>query len=103
MAAAIEVSPDGRFVICSLRGKNELVILKVDERKGGVEVVERVQVGDCPRDFSFTPLGDYLSVACQDSHEVLVFKVDRRAGSVERVEGERGRVEVGSPVCVKFG
>ena len=98
--ADIHVSPDGRFVYGSNRGHDSIVIMSFDESTEQLAVVGHESTrGDTPRNFTLDPAGDFLLVANQQSDSIFVFNIDKNTGLLEST-GQR--VEVPSPVCLKF-
>ena len=79
-ASAIRVSPDGRFVYTSNRGKaNDLTIFAV-QQGGLLKEVGHQPTGPHPRDFILDPTGQFLVVATRDDNRVSVFKRDIKTG-----------------------
>lgn len=98
--ADIHVSSDGRFVYGSNRGHDSIVIASFDETSGELEVVGHESTrGKTPRNFTLDPAGNFLLVANQNSNSIFVFKVNKQTGLLSST-GQR--VEVPSPVCLKF-
>lgn len=97
--ADIHVSPDGRFLYASTRGKsNAIGIYAIDDHTGMVTMIaHQSTLGQTPRNFNFDPSGNYLLVANQNSDEIVVFKRDKNTGLLE---DSGKRIEVGKPVCV---
>lgn len=81
-AAALHLSPDGRFLYVSNRGTaNELLVFAVDEDTGKLMKVQQRSVeGDHPREFTIDPSGKFLLVANQKSNEIVVIQRDPRSG-----------------------
>ena len=99
-AAALHLSPDGKFVYASNRANaNELVIYSVDPQDGTLMAVgHQASLGVKPRDFCIDPTGKFLVVANQDSDNLVIFKRDLETGGLTSTGKP---VEVGSPVCVQ--
>jgi 6-phosphogluconolactonase len=100
-AAALHLSPDGKFLYASNRtNANDLVIYSVDAQAGTLTPVgHQSSLGAKPRDFCIDPTGKFLVVANQDSDNLVIFKRDPETGALTPT----GRsVEVGSPVCVQM-
>ncbi len=98
--ADVHVSDDGRFVYASNRGHDSIVVAAFDETTGKLNVVgHQSTLGQWPRNFVLNPGGDYLLVANQKSDSIVVFKIDRDSG-MPAPTGQR--IEVPSPVCLKF-
>ncbi|WP_171017320.1 lactonase family protein [Maribacter sp. ACAM166] len=95
----IHLSPDGKFLYGSNRGENTIVIFKVDEASGKLELIGRESVkGDWPRNFSIDPSGNFLLVANQRSNNIVAFKRDNERGTLSFIS----EVELPSPVCLQF-
>lgn len=100
-AADIHISPDGKFLYSSNRDEiNDIAIFSI-QKDGGLTFVGRQSVlGKTPRNFVIDPTGNYLLAANQNSDNIVIFKRDKETGLLNDT-GER--IEVGSPVCLKFG
>ena len=83
-AAALHVSPDGRFLSVTDRGTdNSLVTFAISPADGSLRQVDRHSVeGREPREFAFSPDGRFVLVANQRSHAVVVFRRDPANGVV---------------------
>ena len=83
-AAALHLSPDGRFLSVTDRGTdNSLVTFAVAPDDGSLRMVDRHPVGGRePREFAFSPDGRFVLVANQRSHAVVVFRRDPASGVV---------------------
>ena len=98
--AEIQVHPSGKFVYGSNRGHDSIAVFAVDEGQGTLRYVENQSTqGKTPRGFGIDPTGRYLLAGNQDSHTVVIFRIDPRTG---RLTATGQKLEVGSPVCVKF-
>ncbi|MBN3765350.1 lactonase family protein [Burkholderia sp. Ac-20365] len=100
-AAAIHLSPDGRFLYASNRGDaNEIVIYAVDPANGHIrEVGRQSSLGKAPREFSIDPTGKWLIVGNQNSDTAYVFRRDPQSGLLE---ANPKRIDIGSPVDFKW-
>jgi 6-phosphogluconolactonase len=100
-AAALHLSPDGKFLYASNRADaNELVTYAIDPGSGLLSPGEhQSSLGKKPRDFGIDPSGRWLIVANQDSNSLVVFRRDVDSGRLSPV-GQP--VEIGSPVCVQI-
>ena len=97
--ADIHVSNDGRFVYASNRGHNTIGILSIDE-DGKIKLINNQPTGgDWPRNFAFSPDGNFLLAANRHTDNVVVFKVDKETGLLNETGFE---AKVPSPVCLKF-
>ncbi len=100
-AAAIHLSPDGRFLYATNRGDaNEIVIFAVDQANGHLKLVGRQStLGKSPREFAIDPTGNWLIVGNQLSDTAYVFRRDQQTGLLEANPKE---IEIGSPVDFKW-
>ncbi|TZF81905.1 lactonase family protein [Pedobacter sp. BS3] len=100
-AAAIHISPDGKFLYASNRlDLNEIVIYKINTHTGKLTYVGRESSkGTHPRDFAIDPTGNFLLVANQDTNDIYVFKRNKTTGLLTY---NGNKLEVGQPVCLKF-
>lgn len=98
--AEVQVHRSGKFVYVSNRGHNSIAIFKVDPATGKLTAAGH-QGKDIkiPRNFGIDPSGEWMVVCSQDDDHVNVFSVDQNSGALEPTDV---RIEVGSPVCVKF-
>lgn len=98
-AAAIAVSPDGRFVFATVRGHDSVSVFATDA-EGALALVENVPCGgQTPRGLGIDPTGRWLLVGNQRSNSVAVFAIDATSG---RLRATDQKVSVGSPVDVRF-
>jgi 6-phosphogluconolactonase len=100
-AAAIHLSPDGRFLYATNRGDaNQIVIFSVDQANGHLKLIGRQSsLGKSPREFAIDPTGNWLIVGNQNSDTAYVFKRDQQTGLLEANPKE---IEMGSPVDFKW-
>ncbi|MBW3625457.1 MAG: lactonase family protein [Armatimonadetes bacterium] len=98
--AEILVAPSGRFVYGSNRGHDSIVIYRIDEGTGRLELVGHESVrGKNPRNFNLDPSGAFMYVANQDTDNVVAFRVDSESGRLAPTGHE---IRVSMPVCVKM-
>lgn len=98
--AEVQVHPSGKFVYGSNRGHNTIAAFQFDEQTGKLKLVQNQGEGiDTPRNFGVDPAGAYVLVANQATDDVIVFKVNQDTGELTPTDQ---RIEVGTPVCVKF-
>jgi 6-phosphogluconolactonase len=100
-AAAVHLSPDGKFLYASNRANaNELLTYSVDSESGKLKLASRQSsLGRKPRDFCIDPTGKFLIVANQDSDNLVIFKRDLETGALTPLNKQ---VEIGSPVCLQI-
>ena len=98
--ADIHVSPSGRHVYISNRGEDNIAVFSIDTATGKVTPVEQVSTGGkSPRNFALDPSGRWLLAANQRSDSIVSFRVDSESG---RLTPTGHRVEIPTPVCIKF-
>lgn len=100
-AAALHLSPDGKFLYVSNRGDaNDISIFAVDAHTGKLKRVGRQSsLGKAPREFAIDPSGRWLIVGNQGSDTAYVFRRDQETGLLE---SNPKRIDIGSPVDFKF-
>ncbi|MBV8627812.1 MAG: lactonase family protein [Paraburkholderia sp.] len=100
-AAAVHLSPDGRFLYATNRGDaNEIVIFSIDPANGHLTLVGRQSsLGQAPREFAIDPTGQWLIVGNQNSDTAYVFRRDQQTGLLAP---DPKRIDIGSPVDFKL-
>jgi 6-phosphogluconolactonase len=94
------VHPNGKFVYTSNRGHNSIAIFAIDESTGEIKAIGHQGEGiKIPRNFNIDPTGKWMVIANQDGHSIIVYSIDLATGKLTPTDQ---KVEVGSPVCVKF-
>jgi len=97
--ADIHIAPSGRTLYLSNRGHNSIAVFSVTAT-GALTLDQVVSTdGDWPRNFSLDPTGRWLLVANQRSNSIIVFGRDQESG---RLTPTRQRIDVPSPVCLRF-
>jgi len=98
--ADIHVAPNGKFLYGSNRGHDSIVSYKINEKTGGLELVEHVSTGGkTPRNFAIDPSGKFLLAANQNSDSIVIFRIDEQSG---KLSATGKTVQVPSPVCLKL-
>jgi 6-phosphogluconolactonase len=98
--AEVQVHPSGKFLYGSNRGHHSIAIFTIDPATGLLTAAGHQGAGiQTPRNFGIDPTGNYLLVANQDGGSVIVFRIHPTTGQLEPTDS---RIEVSSPVCVKF-
>lgn len=98
--AEVLVHPSGNFVYGSNRGHDSIVVFAVDSETGKLSYVENESTqGKTPRNFAIDPTGKFLLAENQSSNSIVVFSIDQATGELSPTDN---RVEVGSPVCMRF-
>jgi 6-phosphogluconolactonase len=100
-AAAIHITPDGRFLYASDRlDASGLLVYSINPDNGQLTFVERQStLGKNPRDFAIDPTGKFLVVANQNSDTIFVYRIDKNTGKLSMIST---RLQIGNPVCLKF-
>ncbi|MDR3591478.1 MAG: lactonase family protein [Negativicutes bacterium] len=99
-SAEIVVALDGRFVYCSNRGHDSIIIYGIDQATGLLTLVGwEPSRGKTPRFIALDPGGDILYAANQDSDSIVAFRADRQTG---RLTSAGQVIETGSPSCIVF-
>ncbi|MCJ8211396.1 lactonase family protein [Mucilaginibacter sp. RS28] len=100
-AADIHLSADGNFLYASNRGTaNEIVYFSVNKETGQLTYLDRISTfGQGPRNFTIDPTGNFLLVGNQNSDNIVVYKRNQQTG---KLTATNIRLNVGSPVCLKF-
>lgn len=95
-AADIHFSLDESYLYASIRGTDEIVLIKVDE--GKMEIVDKFDSGGkSPRAFKISPDGKYLFVANQISNNISAFKINLNDGSLSE---EVASLEIFKPTSI---
>ena len=98
--AEVQVHPSGKFLYGSNRGHDTIAVFAIDEQTGELSLLQHESTqGNIPRNFGIDPTGAFLLAANQNSDSVVVFRIDATSG---RISPTGQKVEVPSPVCVKF-
>ena len=100
-AAAIHISPDGRFLYASNRGNaNNITQYAINPDNGHLTFVSRSNtVGRGPRDFVIDPTGKFLLIANQVGNNIIVYRLDPTTGIPIAVVSQ---TLLDSPVCLKI-
>lgn len=98
--ADLHIGPSGTFLYGSNRGHDSIVVYKIDQRTGRLQLVQHVTTqGKTPRNFAIDPTGRFLLAANQASDNVVVFRIDSRSG---RLTPTGHIAEIPTPVCLVF-
>lgn len=100
-AAAIHISPNGKFLYASDRGDdNDINVFAINQDNGQLTFVARhPSLGKGPRDFMIDPQGKFLLVANQYTNSVYVYHIDPNTGTLN---GVVANIQIGNPVCIKI-
>jgi 6-phosphogluconolactonase len=99
-AAAIRVSPSGRWALVSNRGgeSDSVAVVSFDEADGSLELVHMHPTsGREPRDLIFTADGSRVVVANQGTDSLVVFAFEDATGRLE----DLSQTTVPTPVCLR--
>lgn len=100
IASDIHVHPNGKFLYASNRGHDSIIICRINEQNGTLEVLGfQSTLGQHPRNFSIDPRGNYLLVANKDSNSIVTFKIHKDSGLLTSLNKS---IEVPQPVCIHF-
>lgn len=100
-AADIHLSADGKFIYGSDRGDyNDIAAFSVNKQSGLISYKSRISsFGKTPRNFALSPDGRFLLVGNQNSDDAYVLPRNTVTGKLSPYSQ---KLEIGSPVCVKF-
>ena len=99
-AADIHIAPSGNVLYVSNRGHDSIAVFSIAAGSGAITLEQTISTGgEWPRNFSLDPTGRWLLVANQNSGSIVVLARDRRTG---RLSSTSQRLEIASPVCVRF-
>ncbi|WP_017257431.1 lactonase family protein [Pedobacter arcticus] len=98
--ADIHLSNDGKFLYTTNRGTaNNIGIFKIEKNGKLTKVGNESTKGKGPRNFAIDPTDNFLLVGHQYTDDIFVFRRDQKTGLLS-FTGEK--INVGSPVCLKF-
>jgi 6-phosphogluconolactonase len=100
-SADIHISPDGKFLYASNRGKeNNIAIFKIDKLTGQLTTIGyQSTIGIRPRNFCIDPSGNYLLAANQQTGNIVIFKRNKTTGLLQPTGEE---INIPEPVCLKM-
>lgn len=100
-SADIHVSPDGKFLYASNRGKeNNIAIFKIDHNTGKLSsIAYQSTLGIRPRNFCIDPSGNFLLAANQQTGNIVIFKRDKQTGLLTPTSDQ---IKIPEPVCLKM-
>lgn len=98
--AEVQVHPSGKFLYGSNRGHDSIAMFTIDPATGKLTSLgQHPSGGKTPRNFGIDPTGAFLLAAHQDSNSVVVHRIDPATGLLAATDH---KVEIPTPVCVKF-
>lgn len=96
--AAIRMTQDGRHVLISVRGSDQLWSFKRDENSGRLTFVDQKHVvGIWPRDFNLLSDDETIIVANERSHSLNVLYLDSETGLLEASDDS---IRMAAPSCI---
>ncbi len=100
-SADIHLSPDGKFLYASNRGKeNNIAIFSIDDLSGKLKPVGyQSTLGEVPRNFTIDPSGNFLLAANEKSGNIIVFRRDKKTGMLEYTGIQ---ISIPQPSCLQF-
>jgi len=93
-AADIHISPNGKFVYVSNRGKkdsssklgvNTLAAFSIDQSNGELTYIDHYKTAQKPRSFAISPNGNFLISAGQGDKKLFLYKADKDKGKLKKV------------------
>ena len=99
--ADIHLSPDGRFLYGTNRGKyNTIATYAVNNATGKLQLLQVQSTGGLvPRNFTITPSGNMLLVGHQNSDYITIFQRNMKTGLLTLTNNT---IPVSSAVCLKM-
>jgi 6-phosphogluconolactonase (cycloisomerase 2 family)/enamine deaminase RidA (YjgF/YER057c/UK114 family) len=95
----IHISPNGKWLITTNRVTSEqLTVFKIDA-DGKLTKMYHQPVAQMPRNFSFSPNGNFVFVASQSEDKVQIFSFDDITGKLTNINQD---MAVSGPVCLVF-
>ena len=99
-AADIHISPNGKFVYATNRGKaNDITCFEIRKNGKLKKKTSTSTLGKGPRNFAIDPSGNFLLVAHQYTNNVVIFKMDKETGALTATGKE---IALCAPVCLVF-
>ena len=107
LSSEIVISPDGRFVLASMRGyfdkngEDRIYVITIDENIGEMIEVRSFSCGGvCPRTIDFSPSGRFLLVGNKFSDEFVSIRYDDETGKLQGICGRIPAVDNATFCCV---
>jgi 6-phosphogluconolactonase len=101
-AAGLRWHPDGHSFGVSNRGAHAITLFDFDPATGRIAARQQVPSGgEKPRDFEFTPCGNFLIASNQNSDSLVVYSLVVYSLACGRAEDTGQHLAVRSPSCVR--
>jgi len=85
-SSEIRLHPSGKFLLVANRGHDSIAVYSVNQVDGSIELVDIfASGGKCPRNFNFTPSGNFVIVGNQNSHNLSSFRFETETGRMSLV------------------
>lgn len=98
--ADIKTSPDGKFLYATNRGDANTIATFAIGKDGELKKLANTSVkGRGPRNFNFSPDGNFVLVANQNTNNIVLFSRDAKTGLLTDTGKE---ISVPAPVCILF-
>ena len=97
-AAAIHISPDGKFLAASNRGHDSIAVFGI-ESDGKLQSPQYIMTDKEPRDFRYAPNGNWILSANQNDNCVTIYQINANGDGFK----ETGKISIPKPVCIVFG
>lgn len=97
-AAAIAISPDGKYLFTSTAGDNSLAMFKIDPESGTLTKEFALPIsGEYPKDIALFPDGKHIAVVNHESNSITTFTIDYE----KKVLVMKGKpMKVDTPNCI---
>jgi len=96
----IHVSPDGKFLYASNRGKENNIAIFSIESNGSLKTIGyQSTLGEHPRIFAIDPSGNFLIVSNVHTGNIVVFRRNKTTGLLTNIGEEKG---IKNPSCVRI-
>ncbi len=97
LAADLHISPDGKRLFVSNRGKDDIAVYRIASENGALTELFRIETrGRTPRNFALLADGRYLIIANQDSDLLVAYAMEQNASRARLVS----ELSIPSPVCI---
>lgn len=97
-AAAIALSPDGKYLFTSTAGDNSVAMFSIDQEKGTLTKDFALPIsGEYPKDIALFPDGKHIAVVNHESNSITTFTIDYE----KKVLVMKGKpMKVDTPNCI---